>query len=102
MTLLWRVTLIVAGVLLLITIFMAARVLTASSAEFTGYITERGTTVYLRSRPTESGRAIAILDPGTEVQVARSRASEGITWYYITTESGSGWIPEAYLRLSRP
>ena len=102
MKVLWRVTAGVAVLLLIITIILLVKVQTAPSANFTGYISGQRSTVYLRNRPSETGRTIAILDPGTEVQVDRSTTSEAITWYHVRTESGSGWIPEDYINLSKP
>ncbi len=102
MAFLWRVTVAVAILLLIITLILVVRVRTNSSASFTGYINNQSTTVYLRNTPTETGRTIAILNPGTTVDVDRSTTREDITWYHIRTESGSGWIPEANLSQSKP
>ena len=102
MAFLWRVTAGVAVVLLILTLMLVVKVRTDSSANFTGYINNLSTTIYLRNRPTEAGRTIAILDPGTAVEVDRSTTSEDIIWYHVVTESGSGWIPETNLSLSKP
>jgi uncharacterized protein YgiM (DUF1202 family) len=102
MAFLWRVTAGVAVVLLIITLMLLVKLQTVPSADLTGTINNQSATVYLRNRPTITGRTIAILNPGTAVQVYRSTTSEDITWYHIRTESGSGWIPEANLNLSRP
>ena len=99
---LWRVTVAVAVILLIITLILVVKVRTTSSASYTGYINDQSTTVYMRNTPTETGRTIAILNPGTAVDVDRSTIREDITWYHIKTESGSGWIPEANLSQSKP
>jgi len=99
---LWRVTVAVAVVLLIITLILVVIVRTTSSASFTGTINNQSNAVYLLSRPTETGRTIAIINPGTAVQVDRLTIREDITWYYVKTESGSGWVPEANISLSKP
>jgi len=99
---LWRVTVAVAVLLLIITLMLVVKVRTNSSTSFTGYINNQSATVYLRNTPTETGKTIAILNPGTAVNVDRSTIREDITWYHTRTESGSGWIPEANLSLSKP
>ena len=101
-TFLWRVTMAVAILLLIITLILVVKVRTVSSASFTGYINNQNTIVYLRNTPTETGSTIAILNPGTAVEVDRSTTREDITWYYVRTESGSGWIPEANISQSKP
>ena len=98
----WRVTAGVAVLLLIITLILVVKVRMPSSASFTGYINNQSTTVYLRFRPDETSRTIAILNPGTEVQVDRSTTTEDITWYHVKTESGSGWIPESNISKSKP
>ncbi len=102
MAFLWRVTAGVAALLLILTLILVVKVQTVSSTSFTGYINNQSTTVYLRNHPTETGQTIAILNPGTAVDVDRSTTREDITWYHIRTESGSGWIPEENLSLSKP
>ena len=102
MVFLWRVTMAVAILLLIITLMLVVKVRTISSASFTGYINNQSSTIHLRNTPTETGRTIAILNPGTAADVDRSTTREDITWYHIRTESGSGWIPEANLSLSKP
>jgi len=102
MAILWRVTAGVAALLLILTLILVVKVQTVSSTSFTGYINNQSTIVYLRNRPTETGQTIAILDPGTAVDVDRSTTREDALWYHIRTESGSGWIPEANLNLSKP
>ncbi len=102
MAILWRVTAVVALLLLIITLILVVNIRRPATANFTGYINDQSTTVYLRDRPTETGRTLAILNPGTEVYVDRSTSSEDMTWYHVNTESGSGWIPEENLNLRGP
>lgn len=102
LTVLWRLTAGVAAILLIITLMMLVKSQTGSSASFTGTINDQSMTAYLRSRPDVTARTIAILNPGTEVEVDRSATRADITWYHISTESGSGWIPEENLILSNP
>lgn len=102
MTFLWRLTAGVAVLLLIITLILVVRVRATPSAVLTGTINNQSTTVYLRNRPTETGGTIAILDPGTAVEVDRSTTAEDITWYHVRTESGSGWVPETNLNLGNP
>lgn len=102
MAFLWRVTAGVAALLLILTLILVIKVQAVSSTSFTGTIIDQNTTVYLRNRPDDTARTIAILNPGTAVDVDRSTTTEDITWYHIKTESGSGWIPEENLSLSKP
>jgi len=102
MAILWRVTAAVAVLLGIITLILGAKAWTASPEGFTGYINDQSAAVYLRSRPEETGRTIAILNPGTEVRVDRSTTQEDVTWYHVKTESGTGWIQEAYISQSKP
>ena len=102
MKILWYLTAGVAALLLIITLILVVKVQGVSSDSFTGIINDQVTTVYLRSQPEETGRIIAILDPGTQVYVDRSTTRGDATWYHIKTDSSSGWIPEADLSLSRP
>lgn len=102
MAVLWRVTAAVALILLIITLILVVNARKPAAAHFTGYINDQTATVYLRNRPTATGRTLAILNPGTEVYVDRSTSSEGMTWYHVNTESGSGWIPEENLNLRGP
>lgn len=102
MAILWRVTLAVAALLLIFTLILAVKVRGTSPAMLTGTINNQSATVYLRNRPTETGRTLAVLDPGTAVEVDRSTTADGITWYHIRTDSGSGWVPETNLNLGRP
>ena len=99
---LWYITGGVAVLLLIITLILVAQARGVSSDNFTGTINDQDSAVYLRSQPEKTGSIIAILDPGTEVYVDRSTTREDTTWYHIKTESGSGWIPETDLSLSRP
>jgi uncharacterized protein YgiM (DUF1202 family) len=98
----WRVTGVVAVILLIFTVILVVKVQTGSSAGFTGLINNQSTTVYLRNHPAYDGDIVAILNPGTAVDVDRSTTREDITWYHVQTESGSGWIPETNLNLSAP
>ncbi len=100
--LLWRITIGVALLLLILTLLLVVKSQMTASTSFTGYIDRQNTPVYLRIGPTETGRTIAVLNPGTEVQVDHSTTRDDITWYHIRTESGSGWIPEANLSLGKP
>lgn len=102
MKVLWYITAGVAVILLLITLSLTMKVQGVSSDNFTGTIKDQSAAVYLRDRPEETGRTIAILDPGTEVYIDRSTTTGDTTWYHIKTDSGSGWIPESNLSLSRP
>jgi SH3-like domain-containing protein len=102
MTLLWRVSAGVAVILLIITVILVVKVQSGPSAIFSGVITNQNTTVYLRNRPAEDGTIIAILDPGTKVDVDRSTTRDEDTWYHIRTDSGRGWISESSINLSRP
>lgn len=101
LTILWRVTAGVAVLLLIITVILAMKVQSGPSVNFTGTVSNHGTTVYLRNQPSEDASIVAILDPGTEVEVDRSSTREDITWYHVKTESGRGWIPETSLDLSK-
>lgn len=102
LTFLWRITIAAALLLLLLTLLLVVKSQMTSSTNFTGYINSQNTPVYLRSEPTDTGRTIALLNPGTAVNVDRSTIREQTTWYHIRTESGSGWIPETNLSLSEP
>jgi SH3-like domain-containing protein len=99
---LWRITIAVAILLLVFTLLLVVKSQMTASTSFTGYINSQNAPVYLRSEPNETGRTIALLNPGTAVNVDRSTIREEITWYHIQTESGSGWIPESNLSLSKP
>ena len=99
---LWRVTAVVAVLLLVFTLLMVVKVQTTSSSSFTGYINNQSPAVYLRSTPAETGRTIAILTPGAEVHVDRSTITEGITWYHVKSKGGRGWIPEGNLSVIKP
>ena len=96
----WRVTTVVAVILLILTVILVVKVRSSPSANFSGTIINQDTPVYLRNTPSEESSTIAILDPGTIVEVDRSTTRENITWYYVKTESGRGWIPEINLDLS--
>lgn len=102
MTLLWRIAALVGVILLIFTMVLVVKVQSGPSAIFSGVITNQNTTVYLRNRPAEDGTIIAILDPGTTVDVDRSTTRDEITWYHIRTDSGRGWISETNISLSRP
>ena len=98
----WRVTAVVAVILLIFTVILVVKVQTGSSTSFTGLINNQSTTVYLRNRPADDGNLVAILNPGTAVDIDRSTTRDDITWYHVRTESGSGWIPEENLNLRGP
>jgi uncharacterized protein YgiM (DUF1202 family) len=98
----WRITIAAALLLLILTLLLVAKSQMTASTSFTGYINSQNTPVYLRSEPTETARTIALLNPGTAVNVDRSTIRQETTWYHIRTESGSGWIPEANLSLNKP
>jgi uncharacterized protein YgiM (DUF1202 family) len=102
LTFLWRITIGAALLLLLLTLLLVVKSQMTASTNFTGYINSQNTPVYLRSEPADTGRTIALLNPGTAVNVDRSTIREETTWYHIQTESGSGWIPETNLSLSEP
>jgi uncharacterized protein YgiM (DUF1202 family) len=102
LTFLWRITIGAALLLLVLTLLLVVKSQITASTSFTGYIYAQNTPVYLRSEPTETGRTIALLNPGTAVNVDRSTIREETTWYHIRTESGSGWVPETNLSLSEP
>jgi uncharacterized protein YgiM (DUF1202 family) len=98
---LWRVAAGVAIILLILTVILAVKTQSSPSADFTGTISNHDTTVYLRNQPTEDASIVAILNPGTLVEVDRSTTREDITWYHVETDSGRGWIPETNLDLSQ-
>jgi uncharacterized protein YgiM (DUF1202 family) len=102
LTIIWRITAAVAVVLLILTLILVFKTSSASTASFTGYVNDRIPTVYLRSQPTHNSRTVAILNSGSEVLVDRSTTRQETTWYHITSSSGSGWIPETNLSLSKP
>ena len=100
MRILWGITAVVALILLALTVILVLKVQSAPSANLTGTISDQITTVYLHNQPSEHSSTVAILDPGTLVEVDRSTTRDGTTWYHITSDSGRGWIPETVLDLS--
>ena len=96
----WRVTTIVAVILLIFTVILVVEVRSSPPTNISGTIINQDTPVYLRNTPSEDSTTIAILDPGTIVEVDRSTTRDNYTWYYVKTENGRGWIPEINLDLS--
>jgi len=101
-TLLWRITAIMAFLLLACTLLLAVKTRSKSADGFTGYITSSNATVTLRSQPNDTSRIKAIINNGASVFVDNSTTRDNMTWYHINTENGTGWIPEANLSLTNP
>jgi hypothetical protein len=99
---LWRMTTMVAVLLLVFTILLVIKDRSISSSGFTGYISQQDSLVYLRSQPDETSRTVAILNPGSVVFVDHSTDRDNLTWYHVKSENGIGWIQEENLTLTPP
>jgi len=91
---LWRITRIVALVLLIATFYLANKSRSQENSGYIGYITNASSTAYLRRGPDIDSQIISILDDETTVHVNNSLVENSITWLYIETENQSGWILE--------
>jgi uncharacterized protein YgiM (DUF1202 family) len=102
LTSLWRITAIMAFLLLACTLLLAVKSRSKSNDGFTGYISSSNDTVYLRSQADDTSRIKAIINKGTSVFVDNSTTRNDMIWYHIKTENSTGWIPEANLSLTTP
>jgi len=96
-TLLWRITAIVAILLLIVTLLLASKARSQADSGFAGQIANSSSTVYLYRTPDIDAQIISILENGIIVHVDNSRVKNERTWYHIQIENASGWILEGNL-----
>lgn len=90
---LWVVTGLVAVALLIATLGLAARAQTTPAGPTTAVLTSSGTPIYLRADPGLSARILAVLAPGTEVDVHPADGDPTPSWQRITVDGRTGWVP---------
>ena len=102
LSILWRITVIVALVLLLATVALALKSRDADDGELTGTVIGPGASIYLRVAPDDERRIVAILRPGATLVIKNSINQDNQTWYQVETESQSGWLPSTNVSFEHP
>ena len=76
-----------------------AKLRSASSSETTDRsVVITGRQVYVRSEPSLSSKTMEVLYKGEKVTYLEQSSvdSRGVTWYYVSTDSGAGWVSSKY------
>jgi hypothetical protein len=102
LSILWKLTGLVAFVLLLTTVGLAMKAGASDDIALTGYVAGSGSSVYLRAQPSVESRIITILERDTAVSITNTRSRDNQTWYYVKVETEAGWIPAENISLDPP
>jgi hypothetical protein len=100
LTLLWVVTGLAALSLLAATISLAAKASPADVAGSDAVVSNTGEAVYLRASPGATRRILSILAPGEPVTILSEETRNQRIWFFIETETLTGWVPAASIRLA--
>ena len=75
-----------------------AKLTSASSSTTERYVQITGRQVYVRNSPSLSGKTTEVLYKGENVVYLEQSSvdSRGVTWYYVSTDSGAGWVSSKY------
>jgi hypothetical protein len=99
---LWKLTWIAALILLLATVGLILKAKAAAQAEVVVFVTSPSNSAYLRAKSDGSSKILTILENGTPVLVKNTRSVAGEDWYYVQTETHSGWLPFENISLEAP
>jgi hypothetical protein len=98
----WKITGLIALVLLLATFSLAVKSRAYDDSAIVGYVTAPGSSAYLRSQPSEESRIVTILERDTVLWIKNSITKDSQTWYHVETDADSGWIPSENVSLEHP
>lgn len=101
-SILWKLTGLVAVGLLLATISLVLRYREYANVEVKAYTSGPVASIYLREKPSDQSKIVTVIPRGTPVTIIGSFSQEDQTWYQVKSGDHAGWMAANHISLTPP